>query len=318
MNGSFGGGKGTKENPYLIDDLWDYLQMNSKISSANASLYFQLTKDIDMNNYEDYKFEIPDLCKISKAYECHLDGNNHSIKNIIVKDSGRPIFFNFETNYGELKNIKFENLILMNVSSGTGLFQSKNFKNVHIGCFIFDSDLRYLFPNTGQQGNTQDCSFNIKGKLVNGVSFWTTCAGQYDSLERVHINLDIFSDDYPGSNQGIILFGSYANLDNVYYTGKFKIKKINSYTGIKIFYSGYLKNSYCNIDIELPKSIINVNSISATSFSFANQDKIRHFDEDVSGITFSPSTNFSFLTDEQCRNPDTLLELGFPVVKSDS
>ena len=72
-NGSFGGGQGTKESPYEIEDLWDYLAIKSNREKGNH--YYKLMNDIDMNNYEDYKFEIPsDLCDGSNGVQYFLDG----------------------------------------------------------------------------------------------------------------------------------------------------------------------------------------------------------------------------------------------------
>lgn len=314
--GSFGGGQGTKESPYEIEDLWDYLAMSSKTESEN---YFKLTADINMNDYEDYKFEIPSVLfrnNISTR-KYFLDGDNHSIKNIIMKDTIKPIFKEYNYNAGEIKNIKFENLIFININDSTPLFICESSKNIHIGCYVFDSICGPIFP---ESRNFHDCTFNIKGKYRDNSYCSLSSYNGSVNMERVRINFDLFLNN--GDNSFINGSSpSYFTADNCYFTGKIKINKTTANT-YYIFTGIDLKNSYYNVDLVIPNRMTDIALYNCynTTFSFANQNKIKHLEdkEEISGISFSSVNNFSFLTDEECKDPQGLLERGFPVVPSDT
>lgn len=319
-NGLFGSkedgakGDGTEENPYLIEDLWDFLEMNTARENNN----YKLVKDIDMNDYEDYKFELTRNLADSCPQYLNFDGGNHSIRNIIMKDVSRVIFKGFDSNF---KNLKIENLCYINVNNtgeemihnkhGTG---SGKISNIHIGCFFFDSKFsKFGIFDT----NPTDCTYNIRGKF-KGEIYLNYLAGS-NTFKRFHINFDCFNNTdnlyhlFSGYNQ-------YSTFDNIYITGKIKLYN-TSYNYLYLVYSGIFKNSYINVEIIVPSKIdqIQLYQFTAESYSFCNSDKIHHEDEgEPTVITFSPAQNFAFLDDEQCRNAEFLLSQGFPVVKSDT
>lgn len=69
-NGQFGGGDGTKNNPYLVEDSADLKAMNDSTEE-----YFKQVNDIDLNNIE--------WTPINNFRSCY-DGDNHVIKNLKI------------------------------------------------------------------------------------------------------------------------------------------------------------------------------------------------------------------------------------------
>lgn len=321
MNGEFGTkedgtkGDGTEENPHLIEDLWDFLEMNTAREHNN----YKLVKDIDMNDYEDYKFELTRNLADSCPQYLNFDGGNHSIRNIIMKDVSRIIFKGFDSNF---KNLKIENLCYINVTN-TGEKMIYNghgtnggqISNIHIGCFFFDS----YFNNFGifDTKTSTDCTYNIRGKFKGSI-YLCNIMGT-GGFKRYHINFDCFNNtDVPAS-----IFQSYNDnvpFDNCYFTGKIRIYRYSG-SSMTLFAYATFKNSYINTEIIVPTQVVSIplTYFSVQSYSFCNSDKIHHEDEEEpTGISFGSLSNFAFLDDEQCKDAEFLLSQGFPVVKSDT
>lgn len=358
--GNFGSnGDGTEDKPFEVEDLWDYMKMGEKTqevcdaskepadsgSAKITNVYFKLTKDIDMNDYDNFKFEltksIGDFSNIS--YNIHLNGDNHSLKNIIMKDSEKRIFYCYtgyggQYLYGSLKKLKIENLCYINIESlDEGLISAATIREVHFGTFLFDSEMRGLMPLSN---NISDCSYNIKGKIKDG-SFllalqyrWHSHPHQdiNDKLKRVHFNFDCFIKNF--SNNAFITGDEefYNIFDNVYLTGKVKIYK-SDYSSCFLFSNITTRNSYVNIDFYLPKNVTVISattdSMNSPTYSFINEDRFKTFSVDETGrdqideddivtFVFTPANNLIFLTDEDCKDPNFLLSQGFPVVPSET
>ena len=78
MNGNFGGGNGTVNNPILIEDVADFKALNNWYASDFE--YIKQVNDLDFNNEE---FDNSIVNQILKNY----DGNNKKILNINIKDN---------------------------------------------------------------------------------------------------------------------------------------------------------------------------------------------------------------------------------------
>lgn len=94
-------GIGTKDDPYVIEELNDFLTMNDKLLSGETT-YFEMTADIDLSGVDDNFIQI----NAAKPYNkiVMFDGNGHTISNLTTT---RGIFRVF---YGKIENVVFDNI----------------------------------------------------------------------------------------------------------------------------------------------------------------------------------------------------------------
>ena len=79
---------GSKTNPYCIEDLYDLIKnprINTKPTSENLYYYYIVVNDIDMNDYDDYKYSPPIGISL---YFYKIDFKNHELRNITIYNSG--------------------------------------------------------------------------------------------------------------------------------------------------------------------------------------------------------------------------------------
>ena len=81
MNGSFGGGDGTLDNPYLIEDVWDLQNM-----SGDLAAYYALSNDIDASATATWNAGagfVP-VGRRNQDFTGSLDGRNHTITDLYI------------------------------------------------------------------------------------------------------------------------------------------------------------------------------------------------------------------------------------------
>ena len=125
-------GDGTSSNPYLIKDGKDlaYIKNNSIFKSGFSGKYFQITKDIDLNNLP---WSGIGNGTSSGAFKGNIDGGNHEIRNISIEaTTERKGFFNSVN--GNISNIKLKNCSLTVDSFSSngygGLFAAINYGSI--------------------------------------------------------------------------------------------------------------------------------------------------------------------------------------------
>ena len=93
-------GTGTQDDPYLIMEVDDLLEMNDKLVSGEMK-YFKMTTDIDMSEDSDYFMPI----NATKPYDkiVHFDGQGHTISNLNTASGFFRVFF------GTIENVVFDN-----------------------------------------------------------------------------------------------------------------------------------------------------------------------------------------------------------------
>jgi The GLUG motif len=103
-NGSFGGGTGITDDPYLIEDVFDLIAINT----TGTSKHYKLTKDIDLNIYPYNTGEgwIP-LNYFSGVF----DGNFHTIRNLYMERTSNTLGL-FSNINGTFKNCYLEDFRL--------------------------------------------------------------------------------------------------------------------------------------------------------------------------------------------------------------
>ncbi len=122
--GSFGGGYGTQQQPYLIKDKSHLFELLQEKRYLNNAFYYQLSNDIDLAG------EKTDTggSGTSSSFRGTFDGNGHSIKNFTIKTSdfrdGYPYMGLFGKNEGTIKNLVVDNAICLN--NGLASIQNSN------------------------------------------------------------------------------------------------------------------------------------------------------------------------------------------------
>ena len=101
-------GTGTQDDPYLIMEVDDILEMNDKLLSGEM-IYFRMEEDIDME--EDSEYFIP--VNSTKPYDkiVHFDGQGHTISNLNTASGFFRVFF------GSIENVIFENCTVNTTNS---------------------------------------------------------------------------------------------------------------------------------------------------------------------------------------------------------
>lgn len=294
------GSAGSKTNKYVIEDVFDFC------CTINSVCYFEMVNDIDFNDHPDYRYGVNKTIfggsNLNMYY--YLDGNNHKIRNLVIKNSTAEIF-----HIAEICNVSFENLIFMGTTSGllftqnygnSGIASTCTAANVQIGCYMFDSASSVLFNSTIKKVVWKNCSFNIRGKTTDGCNV----SGYNNSTiySNCHIHVDIETNNIGCINAKSIIF------DSSYITGK--IKTSYGSGALVLGGSGFtLKNSYFAVEMsnadDLPLGIST--SFTVASTSFIDKDLIQNF-------SISDINNFYYLTTDQAKDRDYLLSINFPVI----
>lgn len=93
-------GTGTQDDPYLIMEVDDILEMNDKLLS-DEEVYFKMVEDIDMAEDSDYFIPVNGTKPYNKII--HFDGQGHKISNLKTSGGFFTVFI------GTLENVIFEN-----------------------------------------------------------------------------------------------------------------------------------------------------------------------------------------------------------------
>ena len=283
-------GSGTQIDPYLVEDVYDFLA----IDSAYHNPYYKLVNDIDFNDHETYKYGISTTLFSGETY---VDGDGHEVRNMILSGASSKITAN------EFRNISFSNIILNTIQKGAaGQIKASTFNNCQFGYYSSNSNLACIF-SIGF-GTFNDCTFNIAGSTYMHTMMNCT-------FNRCHIHFNNFIH----TSNASYIFGCDENVssskvvfNNTYITGEIDIKN-GPYT-TNIFYGATdkvtLNNSYfaCKITTNYDHIYIMSNTASMTSTCFADKTLISKVKTDY-------TYGWRLLTTEQCKNNAYLQSIGF-------
>ena len=290
-------GDGTQDKPYLVEDVYDFLA----IDSAYHSPYYKLVNDIDFNVHETYKYGISTTLFSGETY---VDGDGHEVRNMILSGTSSKITAK------EFKNISFVNIILNTIQKGAaGQIKASTFNNCRFGYYSSNSNLACIF-SIGL-GTFNDCTFNIAGSTY--IHTMMNC-----TFNRCHIHFNNFIH----TSNASYIFGCDENVssskvvfNNTYITGKIDVKN-GPYTTY-IFYGDTskvtLNNSYvaCKITTNYDYIRIMSNNANMTSTCFADKTLI-------SKVKMDYPYNWKLLTTEQCKNNTYLQSIGFQAFPDES
>ncbi|WP_265445115.1 GLUG motif-containing protein [Acetivibrio straminisolvens] len=109
-NGNFGGGDGTKLNPYLVEDAQDLWAVRN-----NLSAHYKQTADIDLNVYSTGEGWIP-IGQATVEFTGVYDGDNYEIRNLWSASlAGHGGLFG-RANGAKFKNINLRNVIIVSAT----------------------------------------------------------------------------------------------------------------------------------------------------------------------------------------------------------
>lgn len=201
-DGKFGGGSGTKNDPYLISKA-QHLADLSKLSSGNLykGKYFKMTTDIVLNDIEfgaDGKPTNLDNCKrwssISEDHEfCGIfDGDNHSI-------SGLYLFGNvyYVGLFGRLDNAIVRNLTIKNSYLYTchtnvcGFITGILTKSQLYNCHVVDSHIEYNLTDIHAWLGKNGMVGGLVGQGIGSGKSLTSCSFS-GSINIKHDNGDAY------------------------------------------------------------------------------------------------------------------------------
>ena len=291
-------GTGTQIDPYLVEDVYDFLS----IPGGSKEIYYKLTNDIDFNDHETYKYGISGVL-ISNSY-IYIDGDGHEIRNMILTGTDSKIIAK------EIRNVSFSNIILNTIQKGAvGQIKASTFNNCQFGYYSSNSNLACIF-SIGF-GTFNDCTFNIGGSTY--IHTMMNC-----TFNRCHIHFNNFIHTSNASsiiNCDENVSSSKVVFNNTYITGEIDVKN-GPYTTY-IFYGDTnkvtLNNSYvaCKITTNYDYIRIMSNTANMTSTCFADKTLI-------SKVKTDNTYRWHLLTTEQCKNNTYLQSIGFQAFPDES
>lgn len=319
---TYTGNAGSKTNPYCIEDLYDLIKnptINTKPTSENLYYYYIVVNDIDMNDYDDYKYSPP--LNIS-LYIKKIDFKNHELRNITIYNNSRSNIFNVMTyssaTSSSIYNLKLTNFISYNstvsiFSNGTesskfyfyncdfSIYADTTLAGTNIIGLILGADYVNSLPIY-----CYNCIFNIKGNFPsNNPGHILDENSLY--IYYSHIHLYVIRNLYS-------LIQNIGAFNSSYITGDIYGSTCNNNSLIYYLVAPKLFNSYINVNFHNtnPKNPTPIygfygDGTSCGSAFFINKSKLE-------GFTASPGiTNYYELTDEECKDVNKLQKIGFLV-----
>lgn len=290
-------GSGTQIDPYLVEDVYDFLAIDSQYHNP----YYKLVNDIDFNDHETYKYGISTTLFSGETY---VDGDGHEIRNMILTGTDSKIIAK------EIRNVSFSNIILNTIQKGAvGQIKASTFNNCQFGYYSSNSNLACIF-SIGF-GTFNDCTFNIGGSTY--IHTMMNC-----TFNRCHIHFNNFIHT---SNASSIIScdenssSSKVVFNNTYITGEIDVKN-GRYTTY-IFYGDTskvtLNNSYFACKITTNYDYISIMSNTAKMSSTCFADKTL-----ISKVKTDYTYGWYLLTTEQCKNNAYLQSIGFQAFSDES
>lgn len=148
--GSFGGGNGTPENPFLISDVSDLRSIKNNMAAS-----YKMTKDINLS-YSDkwepigYLYEDEYDNVVHESFTGKLDGNGFSILNLDLMLLGETGLF-VSVRHAEIKDVTLKGASYKNNGSygysAAGMFCNESFNSSFSNCRVVDPELKTSYFN---------------------------------------------------------------------------------------------------------------------------------------------------------------------------
>lgn len=342
---TYTGDAGSATNPYAVEDCYDFCA----IRYDSIEQHYNFVKDIDFNQHDTYKYGInnvtiirqrPNVSGVGKLY---IHGKGFELRNLICMNYTTATFCYGSTADQSLiyfDNIDFVNFTFINcrdINTSQGKFASVHvarFTDCNFSIYLSNALLTFLCYTSVMV----NCTLNISGThacvyseayqvmmLGNRTTANGGTYGEYKQNCNFNFeNLIIMLPSISGSTIINLMTGNqylnsdtYASLINCYFTGNIKIIANTAISASVTMYLFGLRcavtNCYWTASITFTNSsIINqklrLSASSNLATSFIATPNITGFS------SFEYGNNYKLLTDEQCRDPEYLQSIGFPVI----
>lgn len=253
-------------------------EYNSGEKQIEVSFYRSINSEQDwklLNTYPTENFKIKsDLdftgipqsqIVITKTFQGVLDGDNHTISNILITNNNYVI--NRINSGGYLKNLYFKNIVIQSSSGSTvGIiaYLTGNIDNVHIynSKIVINGNSQKtigILIGSSQSGNIDNCSVNNSKILINGSPSDASIGGMAGQIFYSNMNNGfVFNISIEGSkmlsncNSGGVVGDTYTSrIKNVYATGTININMGNAggITGSIEGWPGSISYAYSMVNI---------------------------------------------------------------------
>lgn len=155
--GIFADGNGSPDNPYLVSTLAQFKEVE-----LNNGCYYKQINDIDGGQEM-----VSGIYSMDNPFTGCYDGNGYTIRNIILKDSGKQdmALFGGIGETGSLKNINLSNIDVVGAYGSVGLLSLEN-RGTISNCSITDCTINNTLDR--QICSAFLCVFNQESGLVSG------------------------------------------------------------------------------------------------------------------------------------------------------
>lgn len=218
-------GSGTKEEPFLIASKADLDRMCStvdKLLCDYSDTYFKITNDIDMTG-TPASFRGYSVNGVAYAFNGHLNGDGHSIKNLVIgmpeKANDPGSLFNYLGSEAEVKNLVIDGSCSFAAGSYAGSVAGYNAGTI-IDCINHASVkayYRYAGGIAGASTNTVDGCFN-DGNIIGDQYYVGGIVGANTGYVRVCQNSGRVSSEliggFGGKDTDCSYVGGIAGLNN--------------------------------------------------------------------------------------------------------
>lgn len=280
-NGEFGGGDGTKESPFLVEDAEDLDAVRDDLEAC-----YKQTNDINLEEYDNWTM-IGD--GFENIFLGDYDGDNYEIRNLKVKankdEQGAGLF-------GVIMESSLKNINLKNVDVDGG---------VYVGALLGYSD-----------GDVEIIGCSAEGGEVKGQSIVGGLIGalQYGMVEESKSNLNVKAEKKNDDDESAMVGGiggmlTYTDIKNCYSLSN--VEGLIFIGGIAGDQAGSIENCYFKGSITGVTSLggISGGSPDAIKNSFSLINEINYIsDEELDEEDFELELFGDILTDDD----DTELE----------
>lgn len=302
-------GEGTAGRPYIIESVYDFCSI--KDDEDKEITYYQLGKIIDFNDHNTYRNGINanEGFSIVDAPNSVLLGNGKSIRNIVYLSCPYEVTQGSVFKFKEVNNVKFENIVLsVAVESRASASYISLLSGIFKRCALYvlsnNANIRALF----QKNDTiTESSLNFGGTCDNQFVF-----GLGITISRCNINFDELS--FKQDSNRLFDFRDDI-LTMVCFTGKTNVTNLSN--ELWLFQDCTMTN--CEFFVETPGSQLTgyvgmkhpwEGTVTLNGTNIYSKDLIN---EGKADYTYVIPNTFA-LSDSDCRSPEALKSIGFPVI----
>lgn len=196
-NGKFGGGSGTIEDPYLIEDIGDFVEIKNNLNSS-----FKLACNINLGVYP---YNIGDGWKPIQNFSGTLDGNHKKIRNLTISRALSDNIGLFGTiilndEYSN-RNFFIKNLMLEDVN-----ISGKNNTGALVGYIEHSpmANIQFRFSGITASGKINAYGRNIGGIVGEIVSNGSTNFNMMcNCISKINVDVKSSICDYIGGMVGL-------------------------------------------------------------------------------------------------------------------